>query len=296
MPIYNEERFLREAVDSLLAQDYTDFELIICDNASQDATQEICRDYTARDPRVRYHRNETNVGATENFNIAFNLSSGEYFMWAGGHDLWAPTYLSRCIEVLESEPTVVQCNSLAQYMSQDGKAFGRTVRQIDTRRHGLLVRADLMLWQASAFLAYSVFRSSVLRQTRLMCRVCGPDLLLGFEVSLLGPTAIVPEPLFFMRDNRGEGSRPIKPAQYWSAFRQRLDPRGTISVGSIGFVKYLVEEMRAVKCAPLSWGQRMVLMGSIPPTYLLKFYRYLPQGIRNAIRRWLASWSNSSHH
>jgi len=296
MAIYNEEKFLRQALDSLLAQDFADFELIISDNASEDATQAISLEYAARDPRVRYHRNETNVGGTENFNRAFRLSSGEYFMWAGGHDVWAPTYLSRCIEVLESDATIVQCNSGAQYMSQDGKEFGPTMRQIDTRRHGLFVRANLVLWQASTFVVYSLFRSSALRQTRLMCRVSGPDLLLGFELSLLGPTAIVPEPFFFMRDNRGESSRPITRAQANVEFLERLYPRGTTPVGRFGLVKYLVEEMRAVKRAPLSWGQRIVLMGSIPPTYLLKFYRYLPQGIRDTFRRLLTRCFNSPHN
>jgi glycosyltransferase involved in cell wall biosynthesis len=168
MAIYNEERFLREALDSLLAQDFADFELIISDNASVDGTQAISLEYAARDPRVHYHRNDTNVGATENFNRVFWLSSGEYFMWAGGHDVWAPTYLSRCLAVLESDATLVQCNSVAQHLRQDGKELGPTIRQIDTRRRGLFVRANLILWQASAFLVYSLFRSSALRQTRLM--------------------------------------------------------------------------------------------------------------------------------
>ncbi|MCJ7503433.1 MAG: glycosyltransferase [Acidobacteriia bacterium] len=298
MPIYNEEKYLRESLDSLLAQDYADFELIISDNASVDATQQICLEYVARDSRIRYLRCETNLGAAENFNRVFRASSGEYFMWAGGHDVWAPTYLSRCLEVLESDATIVQCNSVAQYMSQDGKEFGRTVHQIDTRRHGLFVRANLALWQPSAFLAYSLLRSSALRQTRLMSRVLGPDLLVGFELSLLGPTAIVPEPLFFMRDNRGESSRPITRAQAMAGFHDRLYPRGTTPVGRFGWVKYLVEEMRAVMRAPLSWGQRIVLMGSIPPTYFIffNFRPYLPQGIRSTFRRLLTSYLNSPHN
>jgi glycosyltransferase involved in cell wall biosynthesis len=294
MPIYNEEKFLREAVDSLLSQDYTDFELIICDNASQDATQEICREYAARDPRVRYYRNETNVGANENYNRAVRFSRGEYFMLAGGHDLWAPTYLSRCLEVLESDATVVHCNSMAQHMSQDGKEIGRTIRQIDTRRHGVFVRAHLVLWQASEFVSYSVIRSSALRQTRLsLPGILFPDILLGFELALLGPTAIVPEPLLFLRDNRGEGSRPIKRAQHWSAFRERLSPGGKDYTGRSWQTRGTFPQMLAVKRAPLSWGQRIVLMVSIPPAAFLGFYSYLPEVIRGPIRRLLARRFNT---
>jgi len=296
MPIYNEEKFLREAIDSLLAQDYTDFELIICDNASQDATQEICREYAARDPRVRYHRNETNVGANENFNRVFRLSRGEYFMLAGGHDLWAPTYLSRCLAVLESDATIVHCNSVAQYMSQDGKEFGRTLRQIDTCRYSPFVRAILLHWQVSNFLSYSVMRSDALRQTRLSVPgVLAPDHLLGYELSLLGPTAIVPEPLFFMRDNRGESSRPINRAQVKAAFRERLYPGGKNPFGRFWQMRGTVELLHAVKRAPISQGQRVLLIGSIPLAWLLGFYRYLPEVIRSPVRRLLSRRFNSPH-
>lgn len=294
--IYNEERFLRPALDSLLAQDFADFELIISDNASTDGTQAIGMEFAARDPRVRYHRNEVNVGATENFNVVFRLSCAEYFMWAGGHDVWAPTYVSRCIEVLESDPAIVQCNSEVQYMSQDGTEFGQTMHQMDTRRRGLLTRAYLMMWHASTFHIYSVFRSSVLRQTRMLRRVLGPDLLLGFELSLLGPAAIIPEPLQFMRDNRGEGSRQFKVTQATAELQRRLYPQGMSAIGRFGLAKYLVEEMRAVQLAPISWWQRIVLMASIPPSYFLKFYRYLPQGFRSAFRRLVDRCFSSPQH
>ncbi len=291
MAIYNEERFLRPALDSLLAQDYSDFELIISDNASTDGTQAISLEYAARDPRIRYHRNETNVGATENFNIAFRLSSGEYFMWAGGHDVWAPTYLSRCLAVLESDANIVHCNSLAQPMSQDGKGFGPPERQLDTRRRGRLVRANLILWQASVFFIYAVFRSQALRRTPPLRRVIGPDLLLGFEMALLGTTAIVPEPLFFMRDNRGDRSRPVNRAQYFAGLRERLYAEGgRDSLGRFWRVGYMLEQWRAVHRARLPYGQRLALAGSILPTYFLWLYPALPQFIRRPLRRWVERW------
>jgi glycosyltransferase involved in cell wall biosynthesis len=294
MPVYNEAKFVGEAIDSLLAQDYADFELIICDNASQDATEEICREYEARDPRIRYHRNETNVGGNENFNRAFRFSGGEYYMFAGGHDLWAPTYLSRCLAVLESDAAIVHCNSVAQHMSQDGKEFGPTIRQIDTRHHGVFVRANLIQWQAAQFLSYSVMRSSALRQTRLsLPGTLGPDHLFGFELALLGPTAIVPEPLFFMRDSRGERLRPDDRAKAKAAFRERLYPGGADTIGRFWLVRSMIEQLRAVKRAPLSWGQRMVLMAGIPPSHLVQFYKYLPQKIRSSLRRLLTRCFNS---
>ena len=91
-PVYNGERYLAAALDSLLGQTFRDLEVVICDNASTDRTAELCAAYAARDARVRYHRNPTNLGAAPNFNRTFELSRGEYFKWAAHDDVCAPTF------------------------------------------------------------------------------------------------------------------------------------------------------------------------------------------------------------
>ena len=286
--IYNEAKFLRSTLDSVLAQDFTDFELIISDNASTDGTQEISLEYVARDPRVSYHRNETNVGATENFNLVFKYATGEYFMWMGGHDLCAPNYVSRCLAVLESDPALVQCNSVTQHMSQEGRELGRALRQVDTRGKSIFVRANLILWQVSNFDVYSLFRTDALKRTRLLCRVAGPDFLLGYELALLGTTAIIPEPLYFMRDNRAERLPAADRVTRKEDLQERLYPKGTPSAGRFPHLRYLMEVMRAVKLAPLPWWLRIALWLSIPPSDLFRFYPYVPEFIRRPVRGWLS--------
>jgi glycosyltransferase involved in cell wall biosynthesis len=106
MPVYNGENFIVESLDALFAQTFTDFELIICDNASTDRTGEICREYAARDARIRYCRNETNIGASANYNLTFELARGDYFKWAAHDDICAPTYVERCVEALDRDPGV----------------------------------------------------------------------------------------------------------------------------------------------------------------------------------------------
>ena len=101
MPVFNGENYLAEALDSLLTQTFSDFELIISDNASTDKTEEICRAYAVRDQRIRYFRNQENLGASRNYNRVFELSSGEYFKWAAHDDLCAPEFLGRCVDVLD---------------------------------------------------------------------------------------------------------------------------------------------------------------------------------------------------
>ena len=87
LPVYNVAKFVCATIDSLLAQTYTDFELIICDNASTDGTLAIAQEYADRDPRVRIHRNPTNVGASKNYEIAVDQLRGEYFKWQAADDL-----------------------------------------------------------------------------------------------------------------------------------------------------------------------------------------------------------------
>src|SRR4051812_3389434 len=89
LPVYNGERYVAQAVESLLGQTYSDFELIVCDNASTDGTEAILRKLAGSDSRVRYHRNDVNIGATPNFNRAFALARSPYFKWSAHDDLYA---------------------------------------------------------------------------------------------------------------------------------------------------------------------------------------------------------------
>ncbi len=90
LPAYNGERFLAESLDALLAQTYTDFELIISDNGSTDRTGEIARRYEAKDHRVRYVHHPVNRGSTFNHNFVIGQARGELFKWVSDDDLYDP--------------------------------------------------------------------------------------------------------------------------------------------------------------------------------------------------------------
>ncbi len=106
MPVYNMESTLPEAINTVLNQTFSDFQLIISDNASDDGTEEICRAAAKQDSRIIYHRNPENIFG-ENFRLAFLLSKGKYFMWAAADDARRPEMVSRCVEALESDPAAV---------------------------------------------------------------------------------------------------------------------------------------------------------------------------------------------
>ena len=100
MPVYNGEKYIREALDSLLAQTFTDFELIISDNCSTDGTSHICKEYTNKDSRVRYIRQSTNIGPNANFEFVLQEASGEFFMWAAHDDRWNGVFLEKLVTTL----------------------------------------------------------------------------------------------------------------------------------------------------------------------------------------------------
>lgn len=204
MAIRNEAPHLTEALDALLAQDHSNFELIISDNNSDDGTEEICRHYLARDSRVRYYRNSTNAGAAVNFNRAFSLASGSFFMWASGHDLWSPTFLSQCLEVLLQDPTVVLCYPQVGLIAGDGTSPGVLEDHLDTR--GLRVRARFGMVIEPRYLTaiYGVIRSDELGRTRLFRKVVSPDRVLLAELAFQGYFAQVEQVLFHRRERGGE--------------------------------------------------------------------------------------------
>ena len=203
MMVYNSEQHIGQALDSLLAQDYEHFELIIADNASTDRTEKICREYAARDKRVRYYRNQRNMGVVWSANRLLELSSGEYFKWAGSYDYVAPSFISACKHILDNDPRVVLAYPLARFVNGNGEAIGEIMPEIiDTRglRASARVLVVLSKMQKAAFQLYGLFRTSALRRCRPLSTVIGNDMVLIMEISILGAIALVPEVLFYNRE------------------------------------------------------------------------------------------------
>lgn len=109
MPVYNGSKLIRRALDSLLAQDYPNFELIISDNVSTDNTWDILQEYASRDARIKLYRNTLNKGMAYNFNRVYELATGDYFMWAAHDDWWEPIFISTCVQYLEANPDSIMC-------------------------------------------------------------------------------------------------------------------------------------------------------------------------------------------
>ena len=120
LPVRNGERHLGDAVRSVLGQDHGRLELVISDNASSDGTEEICRQFARSDPRVRYHRQAQDIGLVPNFNAVLRLARGTYFKWMGDDDRLTPTYVSRCVDVLDDDPALILVTTQQAHVAQDG--------------------------------------------------------------------------------------------------------------------------------------------------------------------------------
>lgn len=120
LPVRNGEGYLGDAVRSVLDQDHGRLELVISDNASSDGTEEVCRQFARSDPRVRYHRQAQDIGLVPNFNAVLRLARGTYFKWMGDDDRLTPTYVSRCVEVLDDDPTLILVTTQQAHVAPDG--------------------------------------------------------------------------------------------------------------------------------------------------------------------------------
>ncbi len=205
MPVYNGEAHVREAIESILAQTFTDFELIIGDNCSEDSTPRICREYAEGDKRVRYFRHQSNLGASKNFTFVFDQARGEYFKWAAHDDVIAPSYLQRCVEILDQcGPNVVLCGPQRLLMSYDGHVLGpdpkarwfETSPPFDRISFARLMRVNAFL---HPILGLGLMRRAVLAKTRLIGAYNYSDLVLVAEMRLLGEFRQIVEPLLYTR-------------------------------------------------------------------------------------------------
>lgn len=203
MPVYNAQRYLREAVETLLAQTMGDFELILSDNASTDATGEICREYAAKDGRVRYHRNATNLGVVANFNRAFDLARGAYFKWAAYDDLHAPAYLERCAAVLDADPSLAVCHSRTRSIDDQGRDRGEFPSRYRLDVASPVERFRRMIWTDAFPPIWGLMRSAMVRRTGLHGAFMGSDRVFLAELLLHGGAAYVEEPLFLLREHAG---------------------------------------------------------------------------------------------
>lgn len=241
MPVYNGAKYIREALDSLLAQTFTDFELVISDNASTDDTQAICEKYARRDPRIRYVRQLENLGALPNFQFVLNEARSEYFMWAAYDDKWDKNWVRSLKNTLE--------------ISGVGAAFGKLMH-IDENSQPLRhpangrtfeFRGSLLKRRACYFIEferygkanpiYSLFRRDTLRGLELDAYTV--DFHIVFAILLKTEIVSAPGTTLYKRVHPASGGSARANAGLAFFLRRWLDLFISIDIGFIlGYFRY----------------------------------------------------------
>jgi glycosyltransferase involved in cell wall biosynthesis len=218
VPVYNGEAFLEEALASIGAQTFADYELILSDNASTDRTRSICEAHTARDARARYVRNSFNIGGDRNYYRCFELASGEYFLGVAHDDRLDPRYVEKTVAVLEKHPDVVFCHSRSWEINDTGTI----VRELEANAFSDSSRPHERFYDAvcvSPYVvaAFGMLRSSVLRRMPPLAPYPSSDAFWQAELALRGRLHEIPEFLFYRRIHAGAAHlTPLHERLAWS--------------------------------------------------------------------------------
>jgi glycosyltransferase involved in cell wall biosynthesis len=206
LPVYNGEKFVAEAIQCVLNQTYSNWELIICDNHSSDRTVAICRQFADQDSRIRLYQNARNMGASFNYNEVFRLSRGQYFKWIAHDDLFAGQFIERCVQELEKNESVVLVSPRICHVDADGRPLreqgselsvsGATAESRATRLMSLAAQGSDFIW-----LAYGLFRRDVVESSGAMGLHAGDDQVLLFKIALRGCIKQIGDQLFFRREH-----------------------------------------------------------------------------------------------
>lgn len=254
MPVYNGQRYLPAALDSLLAQSYSDFELLINDNCSTDRSADIAHEYAARDPRVKVVRHAQNIGVTANYRGLVDRAQGELFRWAAVDDLCERDALRRCVDALDANRGAVLAYTRALFINDQGECHEDWKNYAD----GLHLDApnasqrfsDCFNHVGMCNPIYGVIRTSVLRSTRGMGCYMGSDIVLLAELALHGTFFEVPEQFFLRRVHTGMLSS-----------RSEIDQREDFAPGAthVSFMRewrHLWELWQGVMHAPIALSEK----------------------------------------
>jgi glycosyltransferase involved in cell wall biosynthesis len=165
MPVYNGGSSIQQAIESILTQTFTDFELIISDNASTDDTEAICRLYEKRDARIRYVRHEKNRGSSANFQFVLDEAVGEYFMWAAADDVRSDSFLALNVKFLEDNIDFVASTSPVRTDSSDFNEIKFGDFTLDEQDSNQRIIRFFTGWHANGRF-YSLIRREILTQSR----------------------------------------------------------------------------------------------------------------------------------
>lgn len=257
IPVYNAEKYLEPCLQSYLAQTFDAFEVIISDNGSTDRTEAICRAFAAKSPRIRYHRQEKNMGAGWNYNEVLRLARGPYFKWGAYDDMISPGHLAECVAALEANPRDVLAYGLTVVIDAEGKETERFPDPMRITQDRPSARFREYLYKVQMTNAvYGVIRKDKLLSTGGLPQYVSGDMVLLAELALLGTFRELPGVLFYRRVH-GEAYVSNKT---WSQRATWFDPRNKGKL-VLPTWTHLVKYLELIKRTPMPFGEKILCYG-----------------------------------
>ncbi len=302
--VYNGERFLTRSLDSLLGQTHRDLELIISDNASTDRTEEICREYAARDHRIRYYRNEKNMGAGWNTRRVCELATGKYFKLAAHDDMIEPDYLRLCLDALEADDSLVLAHSLTRVIDENGQFIENYDDGLRTNSPDPVVRArDLMLRGHRCYPIFGLMRTDALRELPPMGSYAHSDRVFLLRLGFLGRFYEIPQYLFISTSHSGQSVWTMPERTKTKGFRltrrhgtlPALEWWDPTKARKINFPEWNIakEFVLSVAHSPLNLWQKLKCYGLVARR-MLKYHRRMAKDLLIAADQVLFNFQNRS--
>lgn len=265
MTLHDNARFLPEALDSILAQSYADFRLLMLDDGSADATARIASECAARDPRARYERHDVRQGMTYTWRRAFELAGGdedvEYFAWASDHDRWDVDWLRTLVDALDRHSDAVLAYPLSRRIDAAGRLIEKPLRTFDTAgMTDLRARWARICHEGigAGDMVYGLMRAPALAAAGVFRDVLRPDRLLIAELALRGQFRQIPEVRWFRR----QVGRPSVDRQRLTLFGAHPAPRSILLPPAAQHARALYANY-VRRCDRLVNVSRPVMMGLI---------------------------------
>lgn len=215
LPVYNGERYLLRSLNSILRQEDADFELLVADNCSTDATEEICRAVSRDDTRVRYLRRTQNIGVIANHNRLVAEARGELLSYAAADDEYSPQRLGYLSNALSRAPEAVLAFSDVTEINGEGEVIGHWRNECLTDHHDRAVRLrELYTKRNLAYQFYGLIRRRALLKTMLQPPYKASDRLILAELALYGKFVHVPHELLRHRSHTEQTSEAFDARQY----------------------------------------------------------------------------------
>jgi glycosyltransferase involved in cell wall biosynthesis len=284
LPVYNGERYLGAAIESHLSQSYGDFDLVISDNGSTDATPEICANFAKADSRVKYLRSNENRGILWNHRRVMEAiqTSTRYFRWAGGDDILEPGLLKAMVEVLDASCDVEAVMPATKNIGEQDDVIGSMNKSLDAESSGVFERAlKILTANYQHVVAYGLLRAPSLRAMRTGPNYVGWDPIFVWEIALRGKIFQLTEPALLRRFHRGSISRvkTVKEMRKW------VEPNAQAGMNFPHWT-WSYERMRSLLASPLS-AQDKLRLSSLVMRSMVWQRTQLTRDVTQAVRRGL---------